>query len=356
MGTKGITIRDVAEQAGVSQSTVSRVLNAAETQIPISQETRGRVQKAAEVLGYRPHPGARSLSGRGTGLIGLIMREIKDPFFAELVEVVSNLAKEEGYDLVLGNAKRDPESALALRDRMLDPRYCDGLLLCGDLRESAEDHTFLDRMGRDHILISVSRGGKQLVHNTPSVGIDNRKGAFLALDHLAQLGHREIACMDVGRVGDLWERLETYREFMRDRFGGVREEYVQLTENSYQGGYHAAKHLLSLSAPPTAIFALDDTMAIGVLGAAVDMGRMVPRDLSVVGFDDMEITAYIRPALTTIRQPADELGRKAVELLLKMINRDVPCEPCPRLVLEPELIVRDSSGPPLCQGPTPVPR
>ncbi|NIN69694.1 MAG: LacI family transcriptional regulator, partial [Anaerolineae bacterium] len=86
-------------------------------------------QRVAEKLGYRPHPGARSLSGRGTGLIGLITREINDPFFAELIDVVSNVAKEEGYDLVLGNARREPENALALRDRMLDPRHCDGLLL-----------------------------------------------------------------------------------------------------------------------------------------------------------------------------------------------------------------------------------
>lgn len=347
MNSRTITIRDVAEQAGVSQSTVSRVLNCADTQIPISQETRQRVQRVATELGYRPHPGARSLSGSGTGLIGIITREINDPFFAELIDVISNMAKEEGYDLVLGNAKREPENALALRDRMLDPRHCDGLLLCGDLRESAEDHTFLDSMGRDHRLVSVSRGSQHLVGSTPSVDIDNRKGALLALDHLAQLGHQRIACMNVGRVGDLWERLEAYREFMQEGFGGVPENYVQPTKNSYDGGYKATKRLLSLPTPPTALFAMDDTMAIGALGAAVDMGWAVPADLSIVGFDDMEVAAYVRPALTTVRQPTEELGRKALELLLTMIEGEVPCDPCPRLVLEPELIIRDSCGPPL---------
>ena len=346
LNRRTITIRDVAEQAGVSQSTVSRVLNSSKTQIPISQETRQRVQRIAEDLEYRPHPSARSLSGSGTGLIGLIMREVNDPFFAELIEVISNVAKEEGYDLVLGNAKRDPESALALRDRMLDPRYCDGLLLCGDLRESAEDHTFLDRMGRDHRLVSVSRGSQHLVRSTPSVDIDNRKGARLALDHLAELGHQRIACMNVGRVGDLWERLEAYREFMQERFGGVPEEYVQPAKNSYEGGYEATKPLLSLPTPPTAIFGMDDMMAIGALAAAADMGWAVPSSLSIVGFDDMDISAYVRPALTTVRQPMDELGRKAVELLLSMIEGETPCEPCPRLVLDPELTIRDSCGPP----------
>ena len=341
-----ITIRDVAEQAGVSQSTVSRVLNSRDTQIRIGEDTRQRVQKVAEELGYRPHPGARSLSGSGTGLIGLITREINDPFFAELIDVISNVAKEEGYDLVLGNAKREPENALALRDKMLDPRHCDGLLLCGDLRESAEDHTFLDSMGKDHRLVSVSRGSLHLVLKTPSVDIDNHKGAILALDHLVELGHERIACMNVGRLGDLWERLEAYREFMQKRFGGVPEEYIQPTKNSYKGGYVATKRLLSLPTPPTALFAMDDMMAIGAIGAALDMGWAVPADLSIIGFDDMQVGAYVRPAVTTVRQPMEELGRKAVELLLNMMEVEEPCDPCPRLVLEPKLIVRESCAPP----------
>jgi len=153
--------------------------------------------------------------------------------------------------------------------------------------------------------------------------------------------------MNVGRVGDLWERLEAYREFMQEGFGGVPENDVQPTKNSYDGGYKATKRLLSLPTPPTALFAMDDTMAIGALGAAVDMGWAVPADLSIVGFDDMEVAAYVRPALTTVRQPTEELGRKALELLLTMIEGEVPCDPCPRLVLEPELIIRDSCGPPL---------
>jgi LacI family transcriptional regulator len=304
------------------------------------------VQRVADELGYRPHPGARSLSGRGTGLLGLIVREINDPFFAELIDVVSNVAKDEGYDLVLGNAKREPENASTLRDRMLDPRHCDGLLLCGDLRESREDHTFLAKIGRDHRLVSVSRGSKHLVRNTPAVDIDNRKGVFLALDYLAQLGHQRIACMKVGRVGDLWERLETYREFMRDRLGEVPEEYVQLTENSCKGGYKATKCLLSLRTPPTAILAMDDMMAIGALGAAADMGRVVPANLSIVGFDDIDVSTYVRPALTTVRQPIEEIGKKTIELLLEMIKEESAPDPLPRLLIEPELIVRDSCAAP----------
>ena len=346
MAPRTVTIRDVAMRAGVSESTVSRVLNKIETQIPISLETRERVQRIAEELGYRPHPGARSLSGTGTGLLGIIVRDIDDPFFAALIDVISNVAKEEGYELVLGNAKSDPESALALRDRMLDPRYCDGLLLCGDLRESPEDRTFLDRMGKDHLLVSVSRGSTHLVHSTPAVGIDNRKGALLALNYLFQLGHRRIACLDVGRLGDLRERLETYRSFMAERLGGVPEGYIQKAQNNCAGGYEATKRLLSLPVPPTALFAADDMLAIGALAAAADLGRAVPDDLSVVGFDDIPICAFVRPALTTVRQPIEALGRKAVELLLAMVRREAGADSPQCLLLEPELVVRNTCGPP----------
>jgi DNA-binding LacI/PurR family transcriptional regulator len=337
-------MRDVAERAGVSQSTVSRVLSGSKTQIPISDETRERVERIAQEIGYRPHPGARSLSGNRTGLIGLIVREINDPFFAELIDVVSRVAKEQDYDLVLGNAKRDPGNALVLRDRMLDLRFCDGLLLCGDLRESSEDRTFLTNMGGEHPLVSVSRGSKQLVRSTPSVDIDNRKGVLLALEHLTELGHRRIACLNAGRVGDLWERLETYTEFMEERLDGVPEGCVVPAENSFQGGYEAAEQLLSLPDPPTALFGNDDVMAVGALSAAVDTGCPVPERLSIVGFDDIDLSACVRPALTTIRQPVEEIGRRAVELLLETIDGQIRSDTCPRILIEPKLVVRQSCG------------
>jgi DNA-binding LacI/PurR family transcriptional regulator len=340
------TIRDVAELAGVSQSTVSRVLSGAETQIPISEDTRQRVQHAAGELGYRPHPGARALGGKRTYLLGLIVREISDPWFAKLIDAISSVARGRGYDLVLGNAQRDPEEALALQEMMLDLRYCDGLLLCGDLRESPADRTFLNQMGRNHKLVSVSRGSRELVHDMACVGVDNRQGAFLALEHLAGLGHRRIACINAGRVGDLWERADAYCAFMTGRFGEPLANYVASGENDYAGGYQAARWLLALPSPPTAIFTPDDRLAIGAMMGALDMGLAVPGDVSVVGFDDMDFSAYVRPALTTVRQPIDAIAEKALELLLEMIEGDVVRGALPQLFLEPQLIVRDSCGAP----------
>jgi len=345
MNRKSITIRDVATQAGVSESTVSRVLGDVETAIVISEGTRERVQRVARELDYRPHPFARALRGKGTNLLGVIVREIDDPFFAQLIEVISYMAKEEGYDLVLGYAKSDPEEALALTE-ILDVRHTDGLLLLGDLRESPQDRTFLTKMAKDRRVVSVCRGSQQLVENTSSVGVDNRKGVSMALNYLAHLGHRRIAHINAGRVGDFYERAEAYCEFIREQFGEPCQDYIQFDENSYEGGYRATKALLSLPSPPSAVFAADDTMAIGALSAASDMGFVVASDLSVIGFDDVKIAAHLRPALTTIGQPIEEIGKKAVELLLEVIEADSIRDPLPQFLLDPELVIRDSCGPP----------
>jgi LacI family transcriptional regulator len=340
-----VTIRDVAEQAGVSPSTVSRVLSEARTEIAISDETRQRVERIARNIGYRPHPAARSLTGKRTGLIGLIVREIGDPFFAQLIDTIGRAAKEHDYDIVLGNAMRDPRNALALGERMLDLRYCDGILLCGDLRESPDIPTLGTMVQADYPLVSVSRGGNELVRDTPSVGTDNVKGVHLALDHLLKLGHRRIACFNAGRFGDLWERVAAYREFVQQQLGAVDEQLVQPAVNSYDGGYQAAERLLKLQSPPTAIFAMDDVMAIGALGAAIDLGWAVPDQVSIVGFDGVDLSACIRPALTTVLQGVDEIGRVAVELLSKAIDGETGSVGCPHVLVEPELVVRASCGP-----------
>ena len=344
-----VTIRDVAKLAGVSESTVSRVLSGSELAIRISDATRQRVLRVAEEMSYRPNPSARALRGKRTNLLGLIVREIDDPFFAQLIEVVSSVAKQKGYDLILGYAKSDVEEALILSDA-LDPRYCDGLLLLGELGNTRDYHSYLAKIGRAHRLVTLCSGSQERPGPSPSIRVDNRKGTLMALEYLASLGHRQIAFVDGSRLGDLGERRETYCEFMGERFGGVPDGYVQSGSNSYEGGYQATEGLLSLDSPPTAVLAADDTLAVGVLRAASEMGHEVPRDLSVVGFDDVKIAAYLQPALTTVRQPVEDMGKKAVELLLQLLTEDSVPETIPYLLLEPQLIVRDSCAPPAKLG------
>jgi DNA-binding LacI/PurR family transcriptional regulator len=339
------TIRDVALLAGVAESTVSRVLTGAETSIPISEDTRQRVVQAAGELAYRAHPGARALRGKGTGLLGVIVREFDDAFFSRLVDAFVNVAREAGYDLMLGSAKGDPEQAVALSET-LNMRYCDGLLLLGDLRETPEDHSFLNTFSGQVPLILVCRGSGSLVGDTPSVTMDNRLGARLVLDYLAGLGHRRIAFIGSARLGDLHERGEAYGEFMNEQFGGVPEGYRQLVENALEEGYQAMARLLALSMPPTAVFAADDNMAIGAMKAAAEHGVAVPADISIVGFDDIKIAGYLHPALTTVHQPYEDIACQAVELLLEMIrDRAIP-QPVPHVIIPPQLVKRDSCAPP----------
>jgi DNA-binding LacI/PurR family transcriptional regulator len=346
MAKKNLTIRDVAELAGVSVSTVSRIISGTESLIPISEETRKKVFKAANELSYRPHPGARALRGKSTNMLGVIVREVNDPFFSQLIHSISVAAQQRGYEIVLGTANADPDIALKLSETMLNMRYCDGLLLLGDLMETPADRTYLVKMGWNLPLVLVCRGTKQLVGDNISIGTDNQAGTRMALEYLAGLGHQKIAFISGGRLGDLNERQETYEKFINERFGQVVKEYLMVTENSLEGGYQAANKILALPEPPTAILASDDTMAMGVLKAAADLSVRVPQDLSVIGFDDIQMASFTIPALTTVHQPIDQIGEQVVEMLINLLKSDNCIGPQQHVNIQPELIIRKSCCPP----------
>ncbi len=345
MAKKSLTIRDVAERAGVSVSTVSRIISGTESLISISEETRTKVFKAAKELSYRPHPGARALRGKTTNMLGVIARDVEDPFFSKLIRNISMAAQELGYEIVLATANADPSRALKISHTMLNMRYCDGLLLLGDLLETPEDLTYLEKMGWNLPLVLVCRGTKQLVGDNISIGTDNRAGTCLALEYLAGLGHQKIAFLSGGRLGDLNERQDAYEEFMQARFGQVVDEYFLEAENSLEGGYQGAQELLGLPEPPSAIFASDDMMAMGVLKAAADMGVKVPDQLSVIGFDDIHFASYTIPALTTVHQPIDEISRQAVQLLDGFLKSEQSQE-TQHVNIQPQLVIRKSCCPP----------
>ncbi len=340
------TIRDVAQKAGVSVSTVSRILTGTETAISISEETRTKVLEAAKELSYRPHPGARLLRGKGANLLGLILREIDDLFFAQVVQVISQAAQEKGWEIVLGYARNDPHEALRLSELMLDLRYCDGLFLLGDLHESPEDRSFLVQMNRNMPLVQLCRGNNKLVGNIPSVNVDNAKGAALALNYLLELGHSRIAFIGSERLGDLYERQEAYIQFMQNHFGGVPPGYLQQAANNLEGGYQAMSRLLSLRTPPTAVFASDDMMATGALRATYVHQKQVPQDISLIGFNDIKLASFLTPPLTTIRQSTEQLGKKAVQLILSLINGNYGQNNPQHIIIEPELVIRTSCSVP----------
>jgi DNA-binding LacI/PurR family transcriptional regulator len=331
------TMKDVSRLAGVSQSTVSRVLSGTYTAVPIAPETRERVLRAAEALHYRPHPLARGLRGAGTALLGLIVREIADPFFTSMLKVIALEARRRGYNLVLGDARSSAQEALALT-QVLEIRHCEAILLVGDLVD--EPRLLAELTGTDRAMVAVCQGAR--APGLSTVNTNGERGARLALEHLYELGHRRIALLDAGWIGDVEPRRSAYQRFVRDHGLSCPTSYQQVAPNEPGGGQAACARLLMLREPPSAIFATTDVLAIGALKAADAAGVRVPNDLSVVGFDDISFAAYTVPALTTVRQPIEAMARLAIEIALRRAAN--PGAPPETHWLDPELVVRDSTA------------
>lgn len=331
-------MQDIAKAAGVSQSTVSRVLNDTPTSVPIAAETRERVQEVALRLGYRPNPLARGLRGARTMLLGVIVREITDPFFAMAVEAVSTEALARGYNVVLGSAHSKADEAIALR-AVLETRHCDAILLLGDMRDEPK---FLEDLRASQTPIIALWHGSEL-DGVPTVNIDNRAGMTAALEHLVDLGHTRIAFIGGRPLGDIRERRTAYEQFLGERGIAVSEDYVKHVTNDPAGGDSALRTLLALDEPPTAVVCSTDHLATGVLHAAAELGIAVPGALSVVGFDDIPISSYTVPPLTTVHMPVSEMT--AVAASLAMDEPEDGAAPVDNVVVWPSLVIRKSTGP-----------
>ena len=334
-------MRDIAAMAGVSQSTVSRVLNDAPTRVPIAPETRERVLVAARELGYRPNPLARGLRGASTMLLGAVVRDITDPFFAGAVEALSIEAVSHGYNVVLGHAHGRADEALALTT-VLETRHCDAIVLLGDVQN--QPRLLADLKDSIVPVIALWQGTSPLA--VPTVDVDNAAGIRAGLDHLTELGHRRIAFVSGRPLGDIRERQAAFEAAMRDRFGDVPAAYIREVPNTPAGGEEALRALLALDEPPTAVVTSTDTLAVGALYAGYAMGRSVPRDLSVVGFDDIFLATHTIPPLTTLRMPTREIVHAGVEMAIDAARNGRPSGE-PRVeIIEPSLIVRESTAPP----------
>ncbi len=329
------TMRDIARATGVSQSTVSRVLSGAPTPVPIAAETRRRVTAAARELGYRPNPLARGLRGAPTMLLGVIVRDITDPFFAGAIEATSLEANKRGYNVVLGHAHESAEEAEALTG-ILEARHCDAILFLGDLR---------DRSGLVEDLQNCSIPVVALWHGTQDPGIlavsvDNRAGIAAVVDHLVELGHERLAFAGPTHLGDIAEREDAFVATVQDHDLDVRDAYRLVVDNDYQGGERAFDRLMGLAEPPTAIVAPTDVIAIGMLHAALRKGIGVPAEVSITGFDDIPAAEFTVPALTTVRMPTEAMVRTAIDLAIGTDGVGADRHP----VIEPELVVRASTA------------
>jgi DNA-binding LacI/PurR family transcriptional regulator len=330
------TMRDIAEATGVSQSTVSRVLSGTPTAVPIAEATRRRVTETADRLGYRPNPLARGLRGAPTMLVGVIVRDITDPFFGGAIEAASLEAARHGYNVVLGHAHQSADEAVALWN-ILEARHCDAILFLGDLRDRPD---LIEDLQSTRIPVVAlwhgARGGA-----IPTVGVDNQAGIAQVMAHLVGLGHRRIAFAGPKRLGDITEREAAYSTALVGHRLEARPEYVRDVGNSFDGGAIALDELMDLPQPPSAIVAPTDVLAIGMLHAAHRRGLRVPDDVSVSGFDDIPVAAASVPALTTVRMPTEAMIARAIDLVIG--PRDASSDLHP--VLVPDLVVRASTGP-----------
>ncbi len=333
-------MRQIGQLAGVSQSTVSRVLSGAPLSIPVSPETRERILNVVSELGYVPNPLARALRGARTALVGLIVRDIEDPFFAMAIAAITAEARRHHYNVVLGHAGSSGHQAVALRE-VLETGHCDGSILLGDLRDQAT--LWADLTRRPMPLVGLWQGAR--APQIPVVNVDNRQGIYLALEYLLGLGHRRIAFIQGGRTGDGLERRDAYVRFLREHELTVPDGYVRVASNTFAEGAATMRDLATLREPPTAVLASTDVMAVGALSAASQIGLRVPSDLSVVGFDDIPLTAFTVPALTTVHQPMGQIARLAVDMLLQSLD-GAPHSRARRRLVEPSLVVRQSCAPP----------
>jgi len=336
------TIRDVAAEAGVSKSTVSHVVNGTRF---VEPATAGRVRVAIDALGYHPNSLARSLRRRVTHTIGLLVPDNANPYFAEVARAIEDEGFAEGYSVVLCNSDLSPEKQAAYIDVLLAKRVDGLIIVSAGLIPSADRpnpiRPILDA-GVPCVIIDSDLEGTPV----DQVLVDNEQGGWLAGRHLADLGHRRIACLvgpndltpSAGRIAGL-------RRALADAGVVLAPDAIVSGNGRSDGGEAAVRELLARGVAFTALFAFNDLMAIGALGALGRAGCRVPEDVSVVGFDDVPLAAAVYPALTTVAQPVAELGRRSVRLLLdRMAERSSPFA---RVILPTTLVERESSAAPV---------
>lgn len=301
------TLRDVAGAAGVSIATVSRVLTGARSSAPA---TRERVLTAAAELDYRPSGPARALKLRRSRTLGLLVTDIENPYFPEIVRAVEDAAHQRGFAVLLCNATDDPRRELAYINLLLERRV-DGIIVAAS-RVGARHAALLERSPVPVVLVNSEAPRSGL----PAITSDNRGGARQAAEHLIKLGHRRIGHITAPRTNAAaGARLRGVRDAMRH--AGLEPEQLAVAEGDghVAGGERAMTELLACKPAPTAVVCYNDLTAIGAIRAVVRAGRSVPGDLSLVGFDDIELAQWTDPPLTTVAQPKQEMGAWAFERL-----------------------------------------
>ncbi len=329
------TIRDIAEQANVSFATVSRALN---DKYGVKPDTRRRVLEIARALNYRPNAIARGLVNKQTKTIGLIIPDIKNPFFPEVAGGIEECAADLGYNVFLCNTNWSDEREEQYID-LLSERRVDGLIVA----PTGASIDLLDDVIHEKLPVVYVSRAPEGTHRSYVV-IDNVRGGFLATKHLIEAGHRTIGFIGASQdEATCRERFEGYTMAFEKYGMTVADKYIKQGDFKQQSGSDLVKEMLEGEDYPGGIFAVNDLLALGAVEAVKNAGLRVPEDIAVVGFDDIAIASLQEIQLSTINQPKYQMGRIAVEMLVEIIKKGEDNVPTRKVMLEPTLIVRRSS-------------
>lgn len=328
-----VTIKDVARTAGVSIATVSRILNGS---AGVSEELAARVNAAVDMLEYRPNAVARALKERKSRSIGLVIPDIENPFFPSLVRGAEDAARQQGYAVILcntdGNAVEEDRYI-----QFLFSKQVDGILFIGGIESQGNLEMLADLPVPVVTLDRRAATGK-----LSAVVYDNYQGAILAVEHLIKTGRKKIAFISGPlKSSSSIDRRRGFTDTLAKFSLPVNEKLTFVGNYSFDSGYQAAKELIEKKESFDAIFAANDMMAIGAIEALLEASIRVPEDVAIVGFDDIRLAFWHKPSLTTVRQPAYEMGQAAVAMLIKQMS-SISAEVLEHKFL-PELIVRKST-------------
>lgn len=308
-----VTIKDVAKKAGVSISTVSRVINNSK---PVTDEIKRKVLDVIEETGYVPNPLARSLVTKKSQLIGVVVPEVSDSFVNEILNGIEEIARMYNYDILLSNTYSDKNEEMRSIN-LLRAKQIEGMVMISWNLEK-EQIDFIENCGIPTTYISKTARD----YDIPTVSVNNQKATYDMTKHLISQGHKKIAFI-MTSAGDTRlekERLDGYKSALEENGIEFDEKLVRHGGVDYNNGYESAKDILENGIVPDAMFVTGDEAAVGAMNAVFDKGYSVPNDISVAGFNDVKIAKMYRPKLTTVHQPLYDMGAVAIRMVIKMIN------------------------------------
>lgn len=332
-----MNIRDIARLAGVGVSTVSRVIN---DHPDVKDETREKILKIIKESNYIPNNSARILKKNNTNNIGVLVKGVFNPFFAEMINIIGNRINEAGYTMILQQNDYATEDDVDNLIAFVKEKRLQGIICLGGnfLNINDESFQFLDI---PVVLTSVNTLSKESKSKFSSIGIDNVLAAKASIQYLIDKGHRNIGVLlgEKNDVGISGLRLEGYRKALEENNIPYSEENVFIGDYDYSGAYRVTKEIINNRKDITAIFSISDIMAVGAAKSVIDQGLQVGEDISIMGFDGMDISKYYNPGITTVKQPKKNMANNSIDLLLALLAKK---EDHKHIIFETKIIERES--------------